>query len=594
MSDYTMTAETRTCQNCKGQFIIEPDDFAFYEHLKVPAPTFCAPCRSIRRMQWRNERTLYRRVCDLCKRNIVSAYSPKSPYTVYCSECFYGDGWDPLSFGVDYDFSKPFFEQYRELQYHVPRLALFVIQNVQSEYVNGAACDKNCYLIFVSDHNEDSMYSYWIMHSKNTVDCYDVLNSELCYECISCIKCHRIAFSKDCSDCTNVFFSKNCANCQDCVGCFNLRNKRYHILNEPYTKETYLEKLKELRLDTREGIHHIQEAVAPLERRHIVKYIHGSHNTDVTGDYLYNSKASRECYSSDKLEDSKNIIYGDTMKNCHDAYVLVDGSQYAYELIGSISVNDAKFGCWVWHGFNTAYADTCVNANNLFGCISVRKKDYCILNKQYTKESFDELKTKIIQHMNEMPFTDTNGAVYRYGEFFPYANCPFAYNESVCQEHAPLTKETAAAKGFAWREPEERDYKITLAPDKVPATIAEVEDTITQEVVGCAHNGSCNHNCTTAFRITPQELQFYRRMNVPLPTLCFSCRHHARLAHRNPYRLCAGTCACGGAASKNGVYRNTAPHAHGANACPAEFATTYPADYQGIIYCEPCYQQEVA
>ena len=36
-----MMDETRVCQNCKKDFVIEPDDFLFYEKMKVPAPTFC-------------------------------------------------------------------------------------------------------------------------------------------------------------------------------------------------------------------------------------------------------------------------------------------------------------------------------------------------------------------------------------------------------------------------------------------------------------------------------------------------------------------------------------------------------------------------
>ena len=32
--------ETKSCQNCKNDFIIEPDDFAFYDKIKVPPPTF--------------------------------------------------------------------------------------------------------------------------------------------------------------------------------------------------------------------------------------------------------------------------------------------------------------------------------------------------------------------------------------------------------------------------------------------------------------------------------------------------------------------------------------------------------------------------
>ncbi len=35
-----MESQTKNCQNCKKDFIIEPEDFNFYEKIKVPAPTF--------------------------------------------------------------------------------------------------------------------------------------------------------------------------------------------------------------------------------------------------------------------------------------------------------------------------------------------------------------------------------------------------------------------------------------------------------------------------------------------------------------------------------------------------------------------------
>jgi len=37
-------SENRICQNCKSDFIIELEDFSFYEKMKVPAPTFCPYC----------------------------------------------------------------------------------------------------------------------------------------------------------------------------------------------------------------------------------------------------------------------------------------------------------------------------------------------------------------------------------------------------------------------------------------------------------------------------------------------------------------------------------------------------------------------
>jgi len=55
-----MEKEQKVCQNCQKEFTIEPEDFAFYEKIKVPAPTFCPECQLKRKLVWRNERTLFK------------------------------------------------------------------------------------------------------------------------------------------------------------------------------------------------------------------------------------------------------------------------------------------------------------------------------------------------------------------------------------------------------------------------------------------------------------------------------------------------------------------------------------------------------
>ena len=62
-------SENRICQNCKKDFIIEPDDFGFYEKIKVPPPTFCPECRLKRRLYHYNKRALYKRLCAFCKKD---------------------------------------------------------------------------------------------------------------------------------------------------------------------------------------------------------------------------------------------------------------------------------------------------------------------------------------------------------------------------------------------------------------------------------------------------------------------------------------------------------------------------------------------
>ena len=119
-----MQGETRQCQNCKQDFVIEPDDFAFYEKIKVPPPTFCPDCRYQRRGANRNEWNFYKRNCTLCGESMVSIYNSSYPGPVYCQACWWSDKWSALDFGIDFDFNRPFFEQFLQLQLKIPRIAL--------------------------------------------------------------------------------------------------------------------------------------------------------------------------------------------------------------------------------------------------------------------------------------------------------------------------------------------------------------------------------------------------------------------------------------------------------------------------------------
>lgn len=235
--------------------------------------------------------------------------------------------------------------------------------------------------------------------------------------------------------------------------------------------------------------------------------------------------------------------------------------------------NTILYSLLIFTGNNVRYSYNCNTSDNIFGCVGLRRKQYCILNKQYSKSDYDTLVPKIIEHMK---------TTAEWGHFSPATLSPFCYNETVAQEYFPLTKSEALAQGYRWKDPETRNYAVTKTWSVLPETIAEAGDAILQDTISCQHQGTCNENCATAFKITPQELQFYQRMNLPLPRLCSSCRHYQRFRKRNPLKLWHRTCMC----------EQTHPHHTGA--CPNEFETSYALDRPEIVYCEPCYQAEVA
>ena len=249
-----MKSETKNCQNCKKDFTIEPDDFGFYEKIKVPPPTWCPECRFIRRFATMNDRVFYKRTCDLTKKDIFSIYPEGTLFPVYETDVWYSDQWDPYQYGMDYDFSRPFFEQFRELENKVPHLALTKQgMSINSPYTHRVHDMKNCYMLFRATKCNDSFYSYTVENITDSSDCVWTDQSELCYECITCKHCYNTKFSQDCNDCRDSFFLYACRNCSNCVGCVNLVNKESYIWNQPYSKEEYFKKIKELKLNTFSG-----------------------------------------------------------------------------------------------------------------------------------------------------------------------------------------------------------------------------------------------------------------------------------------------------------------------------------------------------
>src|SRR3989344_3907690 len=596
-----MGPETKSCQNFKQNFIIEPEDFQFYEKIKVPPPTWCPECRLIRRLMARNERSLFKRKCDLCKEDKVMFLPADCPYRVFCYPCFFSDKWDAGEYAKEYDFSRPFFEQWFELFQSVPRLG--VIQqgnNVNSEYTNRASDNKNCYLIFAATNSENCLYGNAIWDSKESVDCYNLHKSERCYECIDCYNSSNLKYSQECNSCSNSSFLYNCRNCDSCFGCVNLRNKSYCIFNQQYAKEEYQEKLKQLNISSRACVKEVWGRVRELKNRKIVPNLMEHHSTNVSGNWIEESKNVDYGFNCRNMEDCKYLFGIVIAKGCMDCTYWGHASEFIYESsnVGRQCAS-VSFSTECWDELLRAeYCMNCFSSSDLFGCIGLRKKQYRILNKQYSKEEFNKLKERIIEQMKAVPYIDKKGRAYSYGERAPIEFLPSAYNETIAQEYFPITKEDANKMGYLWKEPSPKNHGITLEAGFIPDRSEDIPENITEEVIGCAHRdsgaGGCNHMCTSAFKITSYELEYYRQMTLPLPVLCPNCRHFERLGKRVPYKLWRRKCQCAGGKSGNGAYQNTSAHQHGDNSCGADFQTSYSPERPEIVYCLACYNAEVA
>jgi len=565
-------SETKICQNCKIKFKIEPEDFEFYKKIGVPTPTFCPECRMMRRLAFRNDRNLYKRKCDFSNKEIFTMFPPEAKVKVYDSKILYSNEWDLGKYARDYNFNKTFFKQFQELREQVPWPSRSCDRMIESDYCMNAQGLKDCYLVFSSSENEDCFYCYGLAYSR---DCYDsayLAKCELCYEAFESAACYKTFFSSYCEGCRDILFSTSCNNCQNCFGCINLRHKKYHIFNKPYSKEEYFKKIKEFNLSSLKNFLFFNEKAKKLWLEFPHRFAHSSNNKNITGENIYNSKNIFDSYTISRSED---LRYCEFLFRAKDAYDYSDWggeAELVYEVVSSGSgISKLKF-CFLCTDDcrDMEYCIQCSDSSHLFGCVGLDHKQYCILNKQYTKESFDKLRIKIIKHMDEMPYLDKKGLIYKYGEFFPIELSLFSYNETIAQEHFPLTKEQALEQGYRWYDKSKSEYKATLKAKDLPDNIKDIDNKILKEVIACS-----NENCTSSgfFRLLAKELKFYQKHNIPLPRLCPECRYQERIKQRNPMKLWHRKCM------KKG--------------CDTEFETSYAPERKEIIYCEECYNKEV-
>jgi len=565
--------EQKNCTKCGQQFEVTGEDLKFYEKISpvfngqnylVPAPTLCSDCRWQRRLSFRNERNFYKRKCDLCQKDLISIYSPDKPYKIYCPECYWSDKWNPMDYGQDFDFSRPFSEQFNELFTKTPQLSLIRIQCENCDYVHDASDLKNCYLVFDGDGSRDCMYGQTFAQLSDCTDFFQLFSSELCYECTNCIKLYNCRFCFSSQNCSDSSFLRDCIGCQNCFGCVNLVQQKYHIFNKQVSIEEYENFIRNFNNGSYSALIKMKEKVYDFWKTLPVKYMHGIKNEEVSGDFIYSSKNAQKCYDCISLQDCKYCqdVNGGA-KDSQDFNIWGLETELVYEC-SCIGTGAQRLISGYYVGFRASeilYSTFCMkNVMSLFGCASLHHKKYCILNKQYTQEEYEAIVPKIIEHMKKTG---------EWGEFFSASISAFGYNETEANDYFPLTKEPALKKGFNWSDYNSPAPVVERVVTKefmlqLPDNIKEIPDEIINWAFTCQKSGKL-------FRIVKKELDYYRKNNLPLPRLHPDERHKERIALRNPRILYDRNCM----------------------KCGAEIKTTYSPDRPEIIYCEVCYLKEV-
>lgn len=508
------------CKHSGREFDVTKEDLQFLEEVSpifdgkkylIPPPTLAPEMRLRRRLSFRNQRKLYRRSSSLSGKPIVSIFSPVCPFTVYDQDEWWGDHWDALHYGRPFNPAESFFDQLRALTIVVPHMSLYTTNVENSYYTNYALNLKNCYLLFGASNDEDCLYGDFIITCKDTVDGLSLYHCECCYEGVASQHCYNCQFFTNCRQCHDSFFIEDCDSCSNCALCFGLYRAEYHIMNEFVGKERYLEwksrhfPLTEERLEKLASDFGTLKASLPHQHAHIYN------SENCTGDAVYNSKNCHWCFDIEECEDCKFLYNSPKGIRSYDCnYNSPTGVECCYEVCSTLA--NSSMGTFLgWNLVNAYYCLECHSCRDVFGCVGLRNKQYCVLNVQYTRSEYEKLVSKIIQQMSKNK---------EWGEYLPPDLSYFGYNETVAYEYFPMTPEEAVQKGWSWRNEEDSIATNRSDPD----------------VKYCK-------NCSTPYKIIPQEKKFYFGRGLPLPSLCPEDRHKQRVRRRNPRFLWERTCS---------------------------------------------------
>lgn len=493
--------ETRSCRMCQKNFTIDETDSAYYQKIVVPHPTLCPKCRLQRRLAWRNERNLYKRKSDKSGRDMISNFRPDAPVPVYHVDEWFKDDWNAPGL-PSYDFNKSFFEQFHFLMRMSPHMHKATGGNeVNSEYMNHAGNCKNCYFIFNSEYIEDSMYLKFCDHVRDCLDCTSTINSELCYECINVDRGYNLKFSDDCKSSRDSWFLRFCRGVNNSLFCYGLEQKEYHIFNEPHTKEQYEQKLRELKLHTWTGLREAMNIWNDWSKKFPEKRQIILNCENCTGDGLYDSKNSLDCFNCKGLQDCRYLVNSIRCKDCYDLFAYGE-TELGYEFVTAFKSYNVKFSVYTINSTEMEYCDSCYNCNHCFGCSGLNRKSYCVLNKQYSKEDYEDLVKRIKEKMR------SDG---KYGEFFPMEMSYFPYEDSMAQDYFSREEKRTPLPQGTFSEVTE-----------LPEHIADANiDAITQKAYLCPETNKL-------FRFQKQELEYYQKMGLPIPRQSFEARYRRR------------------------------------------------------------------
>ena len=132
-------------------------------------------------------------------------------------------------------------------------IAYFPPERRLGTYKNLVACQwgsqsADCYRTVVASHDKCCGYNAWPRNSERIFGSGLVFHSEFCFKCFDGVNLRRCLEMDSSRECSDSLFCHNVEGLQDCMFCFNVKNKKHAIGNAEVGKEAYFD-VKKMVLD---------------------------------------------------------------------------------------------------------------------------------------------------------------------------------------------------------------------------------------------------------------------------------------------------------------------------------------------------------
>lgn len=569
--------ETKKCRLSGRDFFVTDKDLEFYDKVSpifwgvkypIPSPALCPDERMRLLQSFVNQRHLYRRKSWLSQIELVSNFSESAKCPVYSVSEWYSDLWDPKTIVSDISFDKKMFEQCGRFFSSIPHWSLSQGNNNENcDFSNHGQANKSCYLLVTGSYNTQVHYWVFVYNSTNCIDCDYSKENEYCFESVDLQSCYKLFWSSNCSNCRDSILLAGCQNCQNCFWCWNLKWKKFHILNKEVPEEKYHQEVARFLWLSFSEQRKVTQHIRQISQASYYMNIHGYSNEDVSWDYIYNSSHVWNSFEIKGSENIKDSVSLDASKSTYDCLMSRNSEWNYYCSLVSARSSFVVFSNAIMGSSRVFCSDSCVNVTDCFACCWLHSHEHhCIFNKPYSVAEYEQLCWKIIDHMI---------STGEWWEFFPHELSPFGYNETVAQEYFPLTESEVKSRGWNWYNGPEKTYEASNA--LIPLPISDYDeravwfekaqkniDTLLAGVLKCEVTGRL-------FKIIRQELVFYIENHLPIPTKHPDQRHKERMALRNPRELHERHCA----------------------ECGVDIITTYAPERTESVVCEECYRKIV-